>query len=63
MPVISEKKIEIIVKRSVKEAVEAQFMRLRSLLVPDISQKEQKDIERHYGRPFLKTAKGFKLRA
>lgn len=58
---IIEKKLEMVVKDSVKEAVEAQFVKLRAFLVQDVSAEEQKEIELKYRMPSKKPAKSFRL--
>ena len=56
-----EKKLELIVKRGIEEALKAQFPKMRAILTADISQEEQKEIERFYRHPSKKSAKNFKL--
>jgi phenylalanyl-tRNA synthetase alpha subunit len=59
---LTERKLQSVVKESVKEAFEAQFMRLRASLFPFVSSKEQKEIERQYGTPSKKSNKNFKIK-
>ena len=47
---LQEKQIEILVKKSVREAVASEFMKLRALVLPYISPQEQLDIETRYGK-------------
>lgn len=63
MPTIvtSKKELKIAVKESVREILDQELMKLRSLLLPFVSEKEQKEIERLYGKPSRKAAKSRKL--
>ena len=54
---ITERKLETIVKKSVEEAIISQFSKLNSVLIPEVSTKEQKEIEKLYGRPSKKSAR------
>ena len=57
-----EKQIEILVKKSVRDAVASEFMKLRALVLPYISPREQLDIETRYGKkPSRKPARSFSL--
>lgn len=58
---IIEKKLEAVVKDSVREAVEAQFVKLRAFLAQDVSAEEQKEIEQSYRRPSKKSTKSFRM--
>jgi len=58
----SDAKLKTIVKESVKEALRAEMMKLRALVLPEVSEKEQKDIEKRYGAPSKKIAKSHVLR-
>ena len=42
--------LETIVKKSVRSAVAAEFMKLRAFLLPFISQEEQREIEKKLGK-------------
>jgi hypothetical protein len=59
---IPKKELKTIVKESVREIFEQESMKLRSLLLPLVSRKEQKDIEKRYGRPSRKTAKSIEVK-
>jgi DNA invertase Pin-like site-specific DNA recombinase len=48
---ISKKDFKILIKESVKEVLEQEMMRLRALMLPYVSEAEQKDIERRYKKP------------
>ena len=40
-----------IIKKTVKESIALEFMKLKALLIPYISDEEQKDIEKLYNEP------------
>ena len=55
---LQDKKIERLIKKSVREAFVSEFMKLRALVFPYISPKEQLDIETRYGKkPSHKSAR------
>ena len=58
---IEDKKLKSLIKESVKEVLETEFMKLRALSLPDVSKGEQNDIEKRYGKPFRKKAKNYSL--
>lgn len=51
---LTETKLKTLVRESVKEAFKTEFMKLRALLAPSVSDAEQEDIERRYRRPSRK---------
>lgn len=57
MTTITEQGLKRIVKEGVREALAAEIMKLRALAVPEISEREQKDVERRYPRPSRRIAK------
>ena len=58
---LTKKELKTAVRESVREVLTEERMQLRAILLPDVSEKEQKDIERLYGKPSRKTAKSRKL--
>jgi len=48
---IPKKELETLVKKSVREVLNQELMKFRTLLLPLVSSKEQKDIESRYGKP------------
>jgi len=58
---IPKKELKIIVKESVREILEQESMKFRSLFMPSVSQKEQKDIEKRYGKPSRRAAKSIEI--
>jgi len=59
---IPKKELKAIIKESVREILEQESMKLRALLLPFVSQKEQQDIEKRYGRPSRKVAKSMEIK-
>ena len=53
---LSETKLKSLIKESMKEVLENEFMKLRAFSLPEASKKEQKDIEKRYGSPLRKRA-------
>ena len=58
---IPKKELKVVVKESVREVFDQELMRFRALLLPSVSQKEQKDIEKHYGKPVYRAAKSIEI--
>ena len=54
---ISKNRLKSIIKESVREVLSQELMKLQALLLPPVSYKEQKDIEKLYLEPFRKVAK------
>ena len=59
---IPEKELKNIIKNSVKEIFEQESMKFRALFLPFVSQKEQKDIEKRYGKPSRKAVKSTEVK-
>ena len=59
---VSEKKLKSLIRESVREALGTEVMKLRALALPGVSAREQRDIERRYGRPSRKRARSQALR-
>ena len=59
---IPKKELKAIIKESVREILEQESMKLRALLLPFVSQKEQKDIEKRYNKPLRKTVKSIEIK-
>jgi len=58
---LTKKELKSVVQESVREVLSQERMHLQSLLLPHVSEKEQKNIERLYGKPSHKIAKSRKL--
>ena len=56
---LTEKKIKNIVRESVNEALDSRLLKLGALLVPYVSKKEQREIEKLYGNPKKKVSKSY----
>jgi len=52
-----KKELKTIVKESMREIFRQELMNFWFLLLPFVSQKEQKDIEKRYGKPSRNIAK------
>jgi len=59
---VSKKELKRTVKESVREVINQELMKFRSLLLPYVSQREQREIEKLYGEPFRRTAKTLKIK-
>ena len=59
---LEEKRIKLLIKEGVKEAIDAQFMKFSALLLPYVSSKEQKAITRLYGHPSRKIARSYVIK-
>jgi len=55
--IADEAKLKKIVKEAVKDALEEEIMKMRLLFAPYVSNEEQKEIERSYGKPSKETAR------
>jgi len=63
MSKVTEEKLKAIIKEIINEAFAKEMMKLRALILPYISKKEQKEIERKYGKkPSFKVAKRLKIK-
>ncbi|MBI4132571.1 MAG: hypothetical protein HY473_00520 [Candidatus Sungbacteria bacterium] len=58
---VSEKKLRNLIRESVKEALGTELAKLRALALPEVSAKEQRDIERRYGRPSRKRGRSYAM--
>lgn len=60
---VVEEKLKVIIKKSINEALAKETMKLRALILSYISKKEQREIERKYGKkPSFKVAKRLKIK-
>ena len=48
---ITEKQLKILIKRSVRESLKKEIMKMRAGLVAMVSDAEQREIEEKYGEP------------
>ncbi len=58
---VSEKKLKGLIKESVREVLTSELMKLRALSLSDVSEREQKDIEKRYGKPSRQKSKSHPL--
>jgi hypothetical protein len=61
--VISKKELRTAVKEGVREVLGQELMKLYAILIPFVSEKEQRDIERFYRKPSHNVAKSENLNA
>lgn len=59
---VNEKELKMVVRESVREVLAQELMKLRALALPDISNKEQKEIEKLYSKPTRRIAKSIKVK-
>jgi hypothetical protein len=59
--IIPKKELKTVIKESVREVLNQEVMNLRALLLPFVSQAEQRDIERRYKKPVRQTAKSIEI--
>ncbi len=59
--IVSEKKLKFLIKESVQEALKVELTKLRALALPEMSDKEQGEIEKLYGKPSRRRAKSYSL--
>ncbi len=60
--IIPKKELKIMVKESVREVLTEELMKLQAFLLPSVSQKEQRNIEKLYGKPSRKVAKSVEIK-
>ena len=60
--IIPKKELKTVVKESVREVFEQELMKFRALLLHSVSLKEQKDIEKCYGKPVCRVAKSIEIK-
>lgn len=58
---ISEKKLKNLIEVSVREALGTELAKLRALALPGVSAREQRDIEKRYGRPLKKRGRSYSM--
>lgn len=57
----SDQKLKALIKESVREVLSSELMKLRALALPDVSRKEQQDVEKRHGKPSRKKGKEYSL--
>ena len=61
MQTINQSELKSFIKSSIKEALEEELINIRLLALPDISEKEMKDIASRYKRPEKKSVYSEKI--
>lgn len=56
---LKEQKLKMLIKESVREGIKAEIFKLRTAFLPYVDSKEQKEIEKKYGKPSRKVAKTY----
>jgi len=59
---LSERQLKLLVKESVREALDIELSKLRALAIPYASSREQKEIERLYKKPSRRISRRYKIR-
>lgn len=54
---LQKSELKTAIREGVREALADELAHIRAMLLPYVSEKEQKDIEKRYGKPARKTAK------
>jgi hypothetical protein len=58
---VSEEKLRVIIREEISDIIKKEFMKLRLMLIPEISTEEQKEIEELYGEPSFEEAETIEL--
>ncbi len=63
IPKLSERQLKTLIKEGVKEAFKTEIMKLQALVSQHVSLKEQREIERLYGKPSRGAHRTYKIAA
>jgi len=58
---IGEQKLKMLIKESIKESIRAEILKLKAALLPYVSDKEQRDIEKQYGKPSCEVGRSYNV--
>jgi hypothetical protein len=58
---IQEEHLRTIIREEMSDIIKKEFMKLRLMLIPEISPQEQKEIEELYGQPTYEEAEIIEL--
>jgi hypothetical protein len=58
---IQEEQLRTIIREEMSDIIKKEFMKLRLMLIPEISPQEQKEIEELYGHPTYEEAEIIEL--
>jgi len=56
---ISEKKLKYLIRESIREVLSSEFMKFRAYVLSAVSRREQKDIEKRYGKLSRRKSKSY----
>ncbi len=56
---LNEQKLKMLIKESVREGIKAEILKLRAAFLPYVDDKEQKEIEKKYGKPSRRIVKTY----
>ena len=56
---VSKKEFKSVIRESIREALASELTQIRAALLPFVSDNEQKDVERRYGKPTRKTSRSY----
>ena len=59
--IVPKKELEAAIKESVRDVLNQELMKFRALLLPFVSQKEQRDIEKRYGKPLRRVKRNVEV--
>ena len=59
---LNKRQFKLLIKESVKEAIDTEFMKIKALLLLSVSTKEQKEIEKLYKKPTRAVSKTYKMK-
>ncbi|MBI4823615.1 MAG: hypothetical protein HY805_05235 [Nitrospirae bacterium] len=51
MPTVSQNELKLIIKESLKEALEEELLKVRLMFFPEVSDREMLDVSDRYGKP------------
>lgn len=58
---LTKQQLKVLVKESVREVLSSEAAKFRALGIPYVSEREQKEVERLYGKPSRRAAKSSAL--
>lgn len=58
---ITEKKLRIIIREEISDIIKKEFIKYKLSLIPEISDEEQNEIDKSYGKPVYNPVEKFEL--
>lgn len=58
---VTEEQLRAIIREEIGDAIKKEFMKIRLMMIPEISPEEQKEIEELYGTPTFDEAETVEL--